>query len=98
MERTWFPQRNTSDAPNALIKNFLFHLGFPISRKTIETDIKAHKEFPLLSMDALISILDAWGIKSAAFNCESEQYSNIPIPGITYIHVKSEEVKKRIHF
>lgn len=86
MEKQWFPQQRTIDAPIALLKNFIFNIGFPISRSTIETDTKAHKEFPFLSIGALGEILDKWGIKTLAFNCEIKDLSDLPIPSVTFIH------------
>lgn len=93
MERTWFPQRNASDASVALLKNFIFNLGFPLSRKTIEADVRGHKEFPYLSIEALVSILGSWGIKSAAFNCKVQMLNEMPVPSITFIHEQNDDVK-----
>lgn len=93
MERAWFPQRNVSDTSIALLKNFIYHIGFPISRKTIETDVKAHKEFPYLSIQSLVSILELWGIKTMAFNCEVQMLYDMPVPSITFIHEQTGDVK-----
>ncbi len=88
MEKQWFPQRKTIDAPIALLKNFIFNIGFPISRSTIESDTKAHPEFPFLSFGALNQILDKWGIKTISFNCELKDLADLPIPTVSFIHEK----------
>ena len=86
MEKQWIPQQKTSDAPVALLKNFIGSIGFPISRATIENDTRAHREFPSLSFGALTELLAQWGIKTLAFNSTLNDLPNLTVPCITFIH------------
>lgn len=93
MENLWHPQRNTADAPIALIKNFIHSINLPISRETIEKEVKNHPEYPLLSFGAIIHIIKQWGIESISYQWTIDKLNEIPSPSILFIHSEADHVK-----
>jgi len=89
----WYPQRNTTDAPIALLKSFIHQIEFPISRMTIEADVTRHPEFPSLSFNALVELFKNWGIEVIVYNWFIERISEVPTPSITFIHDEKGGVK-----
>ena len=85
MTKPWYPQRKTLDAPIALLKTFVLHIGHSISRSTIEKDVRAHAEFPALSFEAFVEILNGWGMKAIADPVGIDKLSVLPTPSITLI-------------
>jgi len=85
MDQTWYPQRKSADACTALLKTFVHHLGFDISRSTIEQDTEAHPEYPALSFEAITEILEQWGLLTTAYMLNAEKLPVIPFPSLTLI-------------
>lgn len=79
MQKPWFPQQNTADSTAALLKNFIFHVQFPVSRLTIEKDVKEYPGYPLLSFEDLGKLLERWGLKSAVINCGIDDLKEMPV-------------------
>jgi prolyl 4-hydroxylase len=93
MTKKWFPQRNASDACVALIKTIIHTINFPISQTTIESDIRNHKEFPLLSFEAIIQVFKKWGIEAIAYEASDKLLIAIPSLSIFLIHEKEMVVE-----
>lgn len=93
MEKTWFPQQSVSDAPVALLKNFIHYSEIPVSKLTVEKETRQHPEFPMLSFGAYIEILKNWGIEAAAYPLEFEKLTEIPSPSILFLHDKRGHIK-----
>ncbi len=93
MEKKWFPQRNELDAPNALLKNFIHYLNFPVSKFTIQKDIQNHPDFPMtISLATFMMLLEKWTIKHKAFECPLDRLKDIASPSIIFL--KSEKAEK----
>lgn len=86
MKREWFPQRKRIDSITALVKTHILHIGFPISRTTIERTIEDHPDFPNLSFENLSEIYKSWGLESISFTIEPHLLESIPLPSITFIN------------
>lgn len=86
MTEKWYPQRSLEDAVTAILKTFIYHIGYPISRSTIEKIVEEHPEYPNLSFGGVIKILDSWGIKGVAYTTELDKLASLPTPSITLIH------------
>jgi prolyl 4-hydroxylase len=93
MEKIWFPQQSLSDAPSALLKNFIYYSEIPVSKLTIEKETRQHPEYPMLSFGDFIEILKKWGIEAVAYDLELEKLSEIPSPSILFLHDKSGDIK-----
>jgi ABC-type bacteriocin/lantibiotic exporter with double-glycine peptidase domain len=93
MEKTWFPQRSTIDSAVALLKNFVHFIGHPISRLTIENNVKSHSEFPLLSFEAISQLLKSWGLLSRSYTIKLEQLKKFPSPSLLFIHDQKGGIK-----
>ena len=92
MERKWFPQRTEFDAPNALLKNFIHYLNFPVSKFTIQKDVQNHTDFPIaISLATYMTLLDKWTIKHKAFECPLDRLKDIASPSILFIKGSEEE-------
>lgn len=94
MQKPWFPQQNSADAPTALLKNFICQIQFPVSRPTIEKDVKEYPGFPFLSFGDLSKILERWGLKSVVYNCEMQDLKEIPTPSVLFINEEADGVKQ----
>ena len=95
MERTWFPRQDLNDSANALLKNFIYSIGFPLSRLTIEKDTKEHPDFPALSVSTLTQVLNKWGIKTVSYTWETKKLSEMPLPSILFIEEKNSHFTAR---
>jgi prolyl 4-hydroxylase len=93
MTEKWYPQRSTKDAPIAILKTFMHHVGYPISRKTIEKTLEEHPSFPELSFEEIVQILNSWGMEAMAFSITIDKLSLLPIPSITLLHETYREIK-----
>ncbi len=93
MEKSWFPQQNSADSPAALLKNFIFNIQFPLSRTTIEKDVKEYPGYPFLSFGDMTKILEKWGLKSVSYDCQWERLKEIPIPSILFLNEVEGGVK-----
>ena len=89
MYKPWFPQRNMSDSPTAVLKNFIFYLNVPISRYTIENACKDHADYPNLSSVSLSVILETLGIKTLTVEWAVEKLKELPSPSLLFINEKS---------
>lgn len=96
MEKPWHPQQSPTDAPVALLKSMIQYIGFPVSRSTIEQDLKKHPEFPLLSFEAIVQILERWGLKAAAYSTEVQNLSEVPPASILFVHEQIGNIKAGI--
>jgi len=96
MQKPWFPQQNSADSPVALLKNFIYHIQFPVSRSTIEKDTKEYSGYPFLSFGDMAKILERWGLKSVVYDCKLEQLNEIPIPSILFINEVAGGVKSGV--
>jgi prolyl 4-hydroxylase len=87
MQKNWYPQRNTIDAPVALIKNFIHYLKYPVSKFTIEKDAQEQSDYPLnISLATYMKLLEKWGIQHKAFKCGLENLKDIASPSILFMH------------
>jgi prolyl 4-hydroxylase len=93
MDKPWFPQRNEKDATVALTKSLMFHLGFPISKLTIEKDIESHKEYPLFSDAAIIEIFGKWGIEMQSGIVKPEFIGELPPLSFLFIEETERKIK-----
>lgn len=93
MEKTWYPQQNNADAIPALLKSFINHIEFPVSRLTIEKEVKEYPGFPFLSFGDIVKLLERWGLKSAVYNCEIGDLKDLPPASLFFIHEKEDNIK-----
>src|ERR1700747_2675820 len=93
MNKVWFPQQNNADSISAILKSFIHHIQFPISKLTIEKDVKEFPVFPFLSFGDVSKILEGWGLKSVIYNCEWEQLKEIPTPSLLFINEVEDNIK-----
>lgn len=96
MTKIWFPQRDALDSSMAVLKTFIHHINYKISRSTIEETVRSHAEFPSLSFKAIIEILQDWGINAIAYKISCEHLTQIPIPSITLINEEYRGIKMGI--
>ncbi|MEI6311939.1 MAG: 2OG-Fe(II) oxygenase [Bacteroidota bacterium] len=92
MQKFWHPQKNKKDSSLTVLKSFIHYLELKISRYTIEKEAQAHEEFPKLSISALSSIIQKWGIESVAIKLETAHLSKLPSPSI--LVMKEEDLAK----
>ncbi len=93
MTKTWFPQRNTADAITATLKSFIHHIGYKLSKKTIEQDVEQHKEYPRLSFETIAAILKSWQIQSLVYQVAYQKISEMPMPSISLLNETIDGVK-----
>lgn len=93
MIREWHPQRKRIDSITALVKTHILHIGFPVSRSTIETTIEGHPDFPNISFDNLSEIYKSWGIETMSFTLEPHLLESVPLSSITFINEWDAELK-----
>jgi hypothetical protein len=87
MERTWYPQRNENDFLSALFKNFIHYLKYPISKSTIEKDVREHADYPdKISLKTIMELLIKWEVEHQAFKCSAEKIKDIKEPSIVLIN------------
>lgn len=93
MNKVWFPQQNNADSLPALLKSFIHHIEFPVSRQTIEKDVQEYPGFPVFSFESVSKILEKWGLKSVIYNCNWEHLKEIPSPSLLFINEVEENTK-----
>ncbi|MDP3558084.1 MAG: 2OG-Fe(II) oxygenase [Bacteroidota bacterium] len=87
MTKFWYPERNELDAIPALLKNFIHYHKFPISKFTIEKDVKESPDFPMeISLATIMKLLQKWGIDHKAFKCPSENVTEVAPYTILFIN------------
>src|SRR5438270_10299455 len=96
MEKPWYPQQNPADSIVALLKTFIGQIEFPVSRLTIEKDVKEYPGFPFLSFGDISKILERWGLKSASYNCEINDLKEIPTPSLLFINEAEGGIKSGV--
>jgi len=94
MEKDWIPEKNIIDSANAVIKNFIYLSQTKVSRYTIEKYTKAHPEYPSLSLGAIGSLLERWGLESLIYSCKSEHLDQLPKPSILLLRRHFEDDKE----
>lgn len=93
MEKPWFPQRNSLDTCIALIRTFVYHLQIPMSQGTIEKDIRAHKEFPYLTITAIKEILIKWGVQTEVITVDVNSLKDLPPCSFLFMEEKEGNIK-----
>jgi len=93
MEKPWYPQQNPADSIVALLKTFIGQIEFPVSRLTIEKDVKEYPGFPFLSFGDITKILERWGLKSVSYNCDINKLKEIPTPSLLFINEAEGGIK-----
>ncbi|HYG49867.1 MAG TPA: 2OG-Fe(II) oxygenase [Flavobacteriales bacterium] len=84
METMWQPQTSAQDAPIAALKNFCYLIKLPISRSTIEKEVKEHKNYPAISFEDIAQILQKWGLSVVFTTVPQDVLSEIPKPSISF--------------
>jgi prolyl 4-hydroxylase len=78
MTKFWYPERNELDAIPALLKNFIHYHKFPVSKITIEKDVKESPDFPMeISLATIMKLLQKWDIEHKAFKCPFENVTDV---------------------
>jgi hypothetical protein len=85
MEKKWYPERNEFDSIASLIKNFIHYNKFSVSKSTIEKDVLATPDFPMVSLATFMRLFEKWGIEHKAFKCPLDRVKDIAPNSILYI-------------